>query len=431
MKKIIYILFPLFIISCSKGEDPKPSLSDQSYSAEIGDIITLKGNNLGGVQSVTIFSGEYSVPGVTIVEESRGSYQNPFFTKQTETEIQFVLPELYADSYIMRVGDQEIPLNIKGFIPLNDVLDFQVDKLTGVKLIDENKALVVRDRNLYQLDNGYHDVTLISRNVRFYDYLENGDSWYAKISDGEFYEIHYSDAGNSSYNLLTTFHRRDINPIGSHPSDIIITPEKQIFFSLANKAYVKINDEIKSINDVYPGFEAYSEEEREIYSFQLTPSGTVYTRLNYGNGYLSLNPGDSTFVFTEKFTSMPEGPIFRDNIGYLLLPWENRLYKSTDSGLTWTESSTSTPTHGEELWYTKMNVIDANTILLFVHSSTGYDFPYTIAYITRDGGNTWQERKRFNGPREIDRFAQHSDLKENGGLVFFTDTYSQLYKYVE
>ena len=433
MKRIIFLLLPILFISCSKEEDPKPSFSTQSYTAEIGDLITLKGNNLGSVTSVNIFSEEYNVPGFIIVEESRGTYKQPSFTGQTETEIQFILPEVYADSYIIRVGDQDLQLNIKGFIPMKNDLDFERERLTGVKVIDENKALVTADRTLYLLENGYHDKKLISREVHFFDVLENGDSWYARSSDAEFYEIYYNAAGSPSYNLLTNFNRRDLNDHGGYfyPYNIFITPEKQIFISSGNGTFVIQNNEIMNVINIYPGLEAYTPEEREIYSFRLTPAGTVYGQLSYGNGYLNLNPMDNTFEFSEEFSSDVRGPIFRDNIGYLFLPWENRFYKSIDSGLTWIESSTLTPNTGEELRGAEMNVIDSNTVLLFLHTSKDSSFPYTTAYITRDGGNNWQEKKRFNAPRQIELSVHESDLNKHGGLIFFWKfTSYQLYKYV-
>lgn len=431
MKRIIYLLVVLLIVSCSPEEDPKPSVSTQSYTAEIGDLITLRGNNLGGIQSINIFSKKHSVAGAVIFEESRGTYQNYSFINQTETEIQFILPELYADSYVIKVGDQEIPLNVKGFIPINNVLDFQRAKLSGVKIIDENKALGALDSNLYLLNNGYLDKKFISDGVVFFGVLENGDSWYTKTIDYELYEIYYNLAGTTSYNLLTTFKNRQLDPVGVYrPHDILVTPEKQIFISHPEGIFVLENNVIKKAVDIFPGLDAYSPDEREIFTFQLTPAGTIYAQLNRGHGYVSLNPKDYTFAFSRKFSSDVTGPVFRGNTGYLILPWENLFYKSTDSGITWSESPTPTPTHGE-IWNAKMNIMDANTVLFFVHSYAG-SLPYTIAYITRDGGNSWQERKRFDAPTQIERYVRSSDLIEHGGLIFFTtNVFSQLWKYVQ
>ena len=430
MKNTIYLFLTLIVFSCAKDEEPKPSFTTQSYSAEIGDIITLKGENLASVKSINIYSADYTVPGEIIVQESGLTYRRPSFINQSESEIQFTLPELYADSYIMEVGDLEIPLKIKGFIPLTDIIDLAVNPITGIKVIDEEKALVTRESDLYLFENGYHNQRFLSRDVHYFGSFENGDSWYVKSNDWRFYEIFYNEANSSEYNLLTSFNKSEI-PDRYNIRDIVVTLDKEIYISNDYEGFLLLNGEFKNIVDIYAGLEAYSKEEIEIDKFKLTPSGLLYTELNQSFGFLILNPKDLTFAFSEEFTSYIEGPSFANNTGYLMLPLENRLFKSTDEGRSWSESSVRTPTHGDEEEYYSMNIIDANTIIYLVHSYTGYNHPYTIAYKTTDGGNSWREQKLFNHPREIDKYARYSDIKENGGLVFFIDHGTpQLYKYI-
>lgn len=430
MKKYFYLLFLFSIISCSPEEDTVPSFTTQSYTAEIGEIITITGTDLSGIHSIRIIGTEAGVQGATVYDKPGYTRDYYSFKSKTNSEIQFVLPELYSESYVMRMAEQEFPLSVKGFIPLYNVFDFYDKMITGLEIIDDDKAFVRLNKTLYLLENGYNKPYPIADEVHFFGVLENGDTWYATSTDYNVYEIFYSVSGAFSYTPLSTFIKTSIQG-STDLRDMIITPEKHVYFSAEKGIFIIKENEVRKATDIFPDLETHSLEERVVSELQFTPEGKIYGKLDNSNGYLVLDTENLSYHFTPKFGSHPKVE-FYDKTGYLFLPSENKLLKSVDSGLTWSEFPIPTPAAEGTLRASKFNVLDEDTILIFLYSGVGSELAYTTVYITEDGGRSWQTRKQFNKPIEKENFMYFSDFKNNSGLLYFTDIFSSkiLMKYV-
>lgn len=446
MKKYFFILFCSLIVSCSPDEKNVPSLITQSYTAEIGDLVTITGTNLLQVETVRIFSTEYNVPGATIYNKPGELLHHKFFTFHSDTEIQFVLPQLYAESYVMQIGTQEIPLRLKGFIPLFEEYPFELQEIMGLKVLNDEEALGttrvdIPTRNLHLFKNGFYETQKISSNVQFFNVLENADSWYAKSTDFNLYEIYYKSSSSPSYSFLNSFNTRDLDYLSMNPDNILITPEKQIFIFTQNGIFIKQNNELKKAVELFEGLEAYPKQERNIFDLKLTSQGNIHGKVilnpgasssDYEYAFISMNPKNFTFNISERLLSEPVGPQFKSSTGYFLLPRNKKLYKTTDSGLTWSESATPIPYTDGYFYNAQIKVLDAQSILLFLHTSTNDKLPYTTVYKSSDGGDSWQLKKRFNHPRQVDLFLFQSDFANRSGLFYFTNFSSrQLWKYLE
>lgn len=438
MIKRLYLLAFLFIISCSvEKEDHQPQVDSESYTAQIGDLITLTGTNLLEVETIRIFSRDYNAPSAIIYAEYGESLQDHYLESQTDTEITFVLPVLNAESFVLQVGDQEIPLQVKGFIPLNVSGYDGWDGIMDIKVVDDDKAFALYGKDLFLFTNGYYDMQKVSGNVHFFGILENGDQWYARSSDYELYEIFYKNSSGSSYEVLTSFSKRQLDYLNTNPHNIIVTSQKEVYIFSHRGIFIKRDGKLHKAIDLYDGLEDLIDEEDVV--LQLSPQGKIHGEVLVdpgnpnNNSYfiLTLNPTNHTYHHSQIFNSHPTDLQIKNNTGFVLLIQEREIYKSLDGGNKWNKSS-DFPTISGEIRSANLEMIDENTALLFLHTSVGASLPYTTVYKTSDGGQNWEVFRRFNSPVQKEKFLYKSDFANTKGLFYFTDfTWDQLYKYIE
>lgn len=107
----------------------------------------------------------------------------------------------------------------------------------------------------------------------------------------------------------------------------------------------------------------------------------LYTLGGDGGG-VAIDPFSSLYIYVTR--------------GYLLGNWAFKRYKSTNQGLSWTE--TNTGVDPSDQWYTKIRS-DRNTPMTLYHNSSGY------IYTSADNAGTWSKLNNNPFPSDVRDFA--------------------------
>jgi photosystem II stability/assembly factor-like uncharacterized protein len=109
---------------------------------------------------------------------------------------------------------------------------------------------------------------------------------------------------------------------------------------------------------------------------------------NGGISWIFTKGGDGGGIAIDPFSSL----YIYATSGYWLGSWAFLRYKSTNQGLTWTE--TNTGVDPSDQWYTKMRS-DRNTPLKLYHNSSGF------VYTSADNGSSWTKLNNTSFPADI------------------------------
>lgn len=421
---LVYLTLSNLFISCSKDSEKQTLVNQSSLEVRIGDIVTLTGSNLSEIQNLYFFSEDVDY-GAQKIDDYR-------FISQTDDEIQFKFPRVNSENYMVRIAGKNIPVKVKGFIPLG-LFDAETDPLEKeIVIIDDKTAFITLNDQLYLLYDNYYSMKPLANSIADYGSLRNGDSWYITKSQDHptLYKAFYKKASEVDYSKVNEFTFPGLNPDSER---FLITEEMEILaktrqynegltYYIKGDEVIYLEDKIKDLPDIS------NESQYEIYDFELLSNGEVFCHLNYSGNHMVLNLNTESSRFLKYFSD--EINFYNSNLVQFT---NDKVFLSSDYGHSWDNNN-----HDIEIDITignsgtEVEFLDSNTFLVFQFDQyIGSGSPHTMAYLSNDQGKTWDQYEIFEESQEI----WELDFRENYGLVFFRAFgmfgKNELYKYVK
>ena len=424
MKNIFNALLFFLIISCTPEDQLSPNFQTNTYSAKIGDTVTLKGENLSAITNITFGNQSFSAS-TTKLESHR-------FLNQSDNEIRFILPEFTGEKIQMNAGGHKLMLDVKGFIPL-DIFDI-ISPIYDIQIIDEKSAIISTGEKLYLLYDGFYKKKLLSSATNFFGAFENGDSWYIiKNQEAEIFQVYFKSSNEDNFSIIKEF--ESPIPYYNSISDMIFTQDMDVLINIKisseSRKYFVIGNEVKELKDIIPNLPDIGiNGEFEVYKFLQSPNGEIYCRPNYASDYLVLDLNNKSFRTVKNLGgSMDQVIDFYKNSAFDIS--KDSLGISRDFGKNWIYENVSLEKDFLSGYRgTTFNTLDSNTLIICQNEKHINNDPYSKAYISINGGLSWEEEKTFKKYQE----AAKADFAENTGLVFMFSTHfyssHELYKYV-
>jgi len=396
----IIILVSLFFINCSK-EDSKPNAIVDSISSTqtfIGDTLTLMGQNLDEISNLYLSNGSVDVPS-----------NQPTIISRTNTEIQFVMPELYHEEVTLYFngGDSSIDLELKGFIPFSrrNFMEgpyregFGLMKL-GQVVNDDLSFFIPEDSGLLKATNRLDEQEMISsfNNKKVVDchFFNEERGWIvtvlSTVSGFYTYNFYFTEDGGDSISLEHSINGDDveINANGGIRS---------VHFINENLGYIYTGNQIiRFSNGVFENMaNIYSEVEYDYYSSyrepEITNNGIVYLYKAGSINNMTITRIENNIVSQITTDGIIQKVKFLDNnLGYYYT-WDNKVFKTIDSGVTWNELNiTNNITTDDNRIYQsyRYSFIEENQIIRYRAYNYSNHVTWRYEYhISSDQGLTW------------------------------------------
>lgn len=394
-----YLLLLLFIIfyNCSE-DDSFPSSTVYSVTPNktfIGDTLTLVGQNLTTITTISLRNEAVN----------KGQPVTNFISK-TDTEIKFIVPELYHQNvtvYANAPVNPGIEIELFGFIPYskpNTDLTYRDARIQQLLNDDVVFYRTAYNNGRFKLVNNFTDkITLPSKDENLfgytdysYHYTSEYSGWIVASGDNYYdYDIYSftNDINNRSFEYSISY--EELNGESIH----------QIEFLNNNLAYIMnregemfqiLNGQLTNFIDLYPNLinTPYVLREYSAYvdSFQVLEDNSIiiYVPRQKYIFRFSENNVNLTYFESNVFTTYENGfsePVFFSNVGGFYS--NQKIYKSYDYGLTWSSHSIEVAMDSED----GIQFIGGSHFLL--HDGAGPNDPTKRRkYISTDNGMTWK-----------------------------------------
>lgn len=418
-----FVVFLFFLTSaCEKDEAVRAEYETKSFTAKLGDTLTIKGSNLDRIGQITFASDASQTLSPAVTTKSHR------FVIHTSDSIQVIVPKLYSDKVFLNIGSEKLDLNIVGFIPMDlPFYDF-TGNVESLKVIDEEVAFVLytnytlNNLTLYRLTNGYYDAVPVAKNVHFFGFFDAANGWYVGSENSRDYTLYFTEDQGQSYTARYSFSEADLEY--ANIKFVYAINESQVLLGTSKKTYVVENDELIPLEEKFPNLEPGDASLSRIYSRE----GEVLYGIRNDWNLMSFDfeKEVGTVLDFNKFSTNFK---FFGDIGYVST-WNEMneiLYKSEDKGKTW--NLVKTPQY--ELMSTPyVDFINAKTGFLFInHRKKKYDFNTATAWITENGGASWQKYYNFYQEHKGISLNMISDFKGNTGLLCCSED-GELFKLV-
>lgn len=394
----IIILVSLFFINCSK-EDSKPKAVIDSISSNqtfIGDTLTLMGQNLDEVGNLYLITPSVDIPN-----------DQPTIISRDNTEIQFVIPELYHEEVTLYISgyDSPIDLELKGFIPFSRRFSIEGPYREGTGLMklgqivnDDLSFFIPEDSGLLKATNRLDDQQMISifddKKVVDCHFFNEERGWVVTVTGSWFYtyNFYFTEDGGDSISLEYSINEADVE-INNNNSSI-----RSVHFINENLGYVYTNHGqiIRFNNGVFENMaNIYSEVEyTNDFAYgepEITDNGIVYLHKS-GNMTLTRIENNSVSVYQIPSEGiLREMKFFDNNLGFYHT-YDNKVFKTIDGGVTWNELDiNNTFTDDNRVYQSyRYSFIEENQIIrnreYNYSNAVTFRYEYHISY---DQGLTW------------------------------------------
>ena len=396
------------VLSCQEDLDiPDRNGIVESISPQIGtegDIITLHGTNMDQISSVSFNHKN------TSLSEYNTFFYSDRFIEQNESELSFLLPELYHTDVLIN----GIDFNYRGFM---DLKNFKGSN--NMQILNEKIAFNNDDQVLYKSSDSFFSWTSI------YEFSGNGEisSFYCLDEENiwialQYYSgetgtgIYYSMDGGITFNLKYEVENPVSNMFFSTVSD-------GLFVDVEQNMYLIENDVITHIYNRYPELTNFPNSVDGLYDFTVIDTGSIIVRPNRGSHIIKIE--DDVVTYYELDSTPRRLPVFFENTGFLETTnrigngpndTEKYILKSEDHGESW------------NLIQTFENPYPYS--IAFINKDVGLSFyPETESIlITQDAGINWEE---FSAFPDISLSARIIAIQEN--QVIFREEFDVI-KYV-
>lgn len=435
--KINYSLLILTILflNCTKDNVEEKTVieSISSKNTFIGDTLTIRGQNINLINSISI--EQY---------KKDNSFYNPNIISRTNTEIKFVIPELYDESIRIYTGENNptFDVEVHGYIPYSrrsyeDDNPFRNMKITQLVnddvafFIPESTFFISQIGGLVRFTENYDKPEVLNffNNMEVVDchFFSKDKGWIIVINMTvggliDNYHFYYTEDGGKTVTLKNTV--SGIKFKNEYISNVTYVDENLGYISTSRFGYYRVNGtEIENINTIYPELTTkYNYADGEFENLKVLDNGVVLLYNSYDNAnnknIIRIENNTFTNFITE---NSAQNITFFKNKGFYNT--NNKIFESNDYGLSWRQSTTSSDWSSNSE-YQFLKIIDANQFLRRRYYQTN-TMNYAKYEVSFDGGKTW--KNCFGLPYENVRFL---DFNENYGLTIGDRRYFKFRKFL-
>ncbi|MFY7670599.1 hypothetical protein ACOSP6_05880 [Tenacibaculum sp. MEBiC06402] len=401
-----FLVFVIFISSCSNEETikPKPEFSISSYNSFIGDTLTIKGTNLNELGKISIYNE--SIDPIFSTE--------PEVISKSDTEIKFIVPFLYDEIATIYFNSDTEPINFNlfGYIPYKFENNGSIYRYSEVsQILNDNIAFCYDDNTnrRFKLINNYNNiVNLPSDNSDNYNriyYADENSGYILSSTDYSLADDIYSfngDINNKSF--LFSIKHEDINSSGI--SKIKFISESLVYvMTSSGEMFQVLNEVVTPLQNLYPELNNTSYlnpvyQSQTIDTFEVLDDNSIIIAPQNQNYIIRINDdgvSETTFGgktnYYNNFDNTFITPKFYKNNGAFYSSAEQKIYKSTDYGKTWTAYNLGIPTNDNIF----VEYLGGDQFILHQYLTNTNNIDLKSRYISTDNGNNW--RKIFHTSR--------------------------------
>lgn len=396
MKKNYLILIVLVsFINCSKEDSSTPKATVNTITpinTFIGDTLTLVGQNFTNLNRISLVNEE------TNAEKNSQIVTN--FISKTETEIKFIVPELYHQNVtVYTTGDNPgIEINLFGFIPYSYPNNGSIYRNAEVRqLLNDDIVFLESDTYFierFKLTNNltdYNPLPLRKENDYSYYYTSEDSGWILAQGVDVRYNVYSFIDNINNRNLEYSILNEDIN--GERISQIeYVSNNLAYIMNGRGEMFQVLNGQITSFYDLYPGLNntPYMSNDYRTYTstFQVLEDNSIIISPWYQNYILRFSDTNFNVIYFESnpthyYENNISEPMFFGNIGAFYS--NKKIFKSNDYGITWNEYDVDI-TMDE---YDGIQFLGGSQFL-FHDGSYRNDASKRHKYISTDNGATWK-----------------------------------------
>lgn len=392
MKNKYFILIVLIsFFSCSKEESSTKATVNTitPINTFIGDTLTLVGHNLTNLTRISLVNEE--IDAAQLVTK---------FVSKTDTEIKFIVPELYHENVTVytTADNPGIEIELFGFIPYSYPNNGSIYRHAEVRQLLSNDIAFLESETFYterfKLTNNLTDYNpLPSRKERdySYNYTSEDSGWILTRGDTVNYSV-YSFT-NNIHNRSFEYNISD-EDINYESISHIEYVSDNLFYIMTQKGemYQVLNGKATNFYDIYPGLNntPYMSDDYKTYtySFQVLEDNSIIISPWHQNYIIRFTDTSFDVLYFEGMPStLHESglskPIFFGNTGAFYS--NQKIFKTNDYGLTWKEYNVDFPMEK----YDGIQFLGGSQFILH-DGSYRNDFAKRHKYISNDNGASWK-----------------------------------------
>lgn len=407
LKHFLKLLTIACILSCSEDNNNQQSPMINSLSSTntfIGDTLTLTGTNLNQIVNISLYNED--------IEEVFSDLAN--IISKTDTEIKFIIPELFHHKATIYFGSNIDPIDIElyGYIPYKFEFNGTIFRFAEVTQILNDNTVFCHHDNLnqrFKLTDNFSNIENLppdsSSGERYYYMDENNG--YILTSDFFNFQVYSfnGDINNRSFqysiskadlNISTNSNLRDIKFISDNLAYVMNDDGEmfQILDGIAT-AFLVLFPQLTSTDYMS------TEYIESVIDFQVLEDSTIIFMTWFRKYFFTMKNGEfntitfaSDITFYDKFYNTIVEPIFIKNLGGFYSKSEHKIYKSNDYGQTWTANDINFPNDDNIV----IEYLGENQFILHRYLINPSNIGLKSKYISTDNGNSW--RRIFYSSRE-------------------------------
>jgi hypothetical protein len=404
--RLLTLLCITCLLNCSEDNNQQNPIvnSLSSTNTYIGDTLTVTGTNLNQIGNISLYNED--------IDEIFSDQAN--IISKTETEIKFIVPELFHEKVTVYFGSNIDPIDLElyGYIPYKFEFNGTIFRNAEVtQILNDNIVFCYHDNwnQRFKLTDNYGNLETLpsgnSNSESYYYITEN--TGYILTSDFFNFQIYSFNGDINNRNFEYNISKADLNT--STNSNL-----RDIKFISDNLAYVMnddgemfqvLNGAVTSFQNLYPGLSSTPYMSQEYMDFTsdfqvledssilITPWAQNYI-LRVGNGEVNVLTFSANLTNGNNYSNTRTKPTFINSQGGFYLKGEHKIYKSNDYGQTWTANDINFPNDDNIV----IEYLGGNQFILHRYLINPSNIGLKSKYISTDNGNSW--RRIFYSSRE-------------------------------
>lgn len=395
------------ILSCSEDNNNQQSPIINSLSSTntfIGDTLTLAGTNLNQIGNISLFNEDI---------DEVFSDQADIISK-TDTEIKFIIPELYHHKATIYFGSNIDPIDIElfGYIPYKFEFNGTIFRDAEVmQILNDNIVFCYHDNwnQRFKLTDNFSNIENLpsdsSSSERYY-YTDENNGYILTSSFFDFQVYSFNDDVNNR-NFEFSISKANLNNgTNSYLKDVkFISGNLAYIMNKDGEMFQVLNGVVTSFQNLYPELNSTPYMSQEYIDFTsdfqvledssiiITPWAQNYI-LRIGNEEANVLTFTANLTHGNNYSNTRTKPTFINSQGGFYLKGEHKIYKSNDYGQTWTANDINFPNDDNIV----IEYLGENQFILHRYLINPSNIDLKSKYISTDNGNSW--RRIFYSPRE-------------------------------
>lgn len=405
IKRIGFLILVFTIFNCSKDESSSPAIvnSITPVNTFIGDTLTLVGQNLSDISYVGLYNEE------ALYGNSASGVSS--FISKTDTEIKFIVPELYHENVTLYAKSVKIgEVNLVGFIPFssrNVINPFpEITKVLQI-LNDDLAFLKLEDGGLLRATDKFNNLEVLpvfnNMDIRACHFFNAEKGWViVYVSQASVYRFYSTEDGGNTLSL-----EHSVNPYvlddGNRPFYSIKYINNNLgYFHLGGNVYRVDDSGVENIKSLYLELNTSPNSDEDFSIFDILDNETIL--LYRQNEMCIVNIENNSVTIVPVSGGVSDFKFF-GNVGYYKAG--STIAESTDYGQTWNELSTLNNWH-TNFEYGFLDILGPNQFLRTKFNQTNSSLPAKYE-ITFDNGQIWSTCY-FNKSENVRLIAHSNNL---------------------